>query len=263
MTKRRSIVTTLAGLALVASLGVAPHVALAQDAPIKIAVEGNFPPFNYLDANGVLQGFDVEIAEALCAAMKAECTLVVQKWDEMIPGLVASDYDAIVSSMSMSAERREKAAFTGRYYDSPSTFITAKDAELQAFAPEDLAGKRLGVTLATSQEAFAKDLYAAAEITVFDSSPELYQGLADGAVDVILEDKLAAYDWLTNTKAGQCCTFRGEDIKNPSYFGDGAGIAVRKEDEDLLARFDEALAAITEDGTYNLINAKYFPFSIR
>ena len=82
-------------------------------------------------------------------------------------------------------------------------------------------------------------------------------------MDVILEDKLAAYDWLTNTKAGQCCTFRGDDIKNPSYFGDGAGIAVRKDDENLLARFDEALAAITEDGTYNLINAKYFPFSIR
>jgi len=82
-------------------------------------------------------------------------------------------------------------------------------------------------------------------------------------VAVILEDKLAAFDWLNNTKAGQCCEFRGDDIKEAKYFGDGAGIAVRKDDLDLLARLDAGLDEITEDGTYNMINAKYFPFSIR
>lgn len=263
MTRRRSALAALMALAAMASMAAFPQVSMAQDGPIRIAVEGQFPPFNYLDANGQLQGFDVEIAEAVCAAMNTPCELVVQEWDAMIPGLVDNQYDAIISSMSMSAERREKAGFTGRYYDSPSIFITAKDGDISAFTPADLAGRAFGVTLATSQEAFAKDLYATAEITVFGSSPELYQGLADGAVEVILEDKLAAYDWLTNTKAGQCCEFRGEDIKNPTYFGDGAGIVVRKEDDALRTRFDAALAAITEDGTYNLINAKYFPFSIR
>jgi polar amino acid transport system substrate-binding protein len=235
----------------------------AQDAPIKIAVEGNFPPFNYLDTNGDLQGFDVEVAKALCHAMTTTCELVVQAWDEMIPGLVEGKYDAVVSSMSMSAERREKVAFTSRYYDSPSTFITAKASTITAFEPADLAGQRLGVTLSTSQEAYAKNLYRDASITVFHSSPELYEGLAQGQVDIILEDKLAAYDWLANTKSGQCCEFRGADIKDPVYFGEGAGIAVRKEDGALLARLEAGLAAITADGTYDMINAKYFPFPIR
>ena len=237
--------------------------AYADEEPIRIAVEGNFPPFNYLDANGDLQGFDVEIAEALCTSMKTQCTLVVQDWDEMIPGLLAHEYDAVVSSMSMSDERREKAAFTQRYYDSPSNFITAKDSELSSFTPTDLAGRKLGVTLSTSQLAYAQDNYAESDIVVFDSSPDLYDGLADGEVAVILEDKLAAFDWLNNTKAGQCCEFRGDDIKEAKYFGDGAGIAVRKDDLDLLARLDAGLDEITEDGTYNMINAKYFPFSIR
>ncbi len=260
MTKRRPILSAvMAVMALTAAAGFA----YAQEEPIRIAVEGNFPPFNYLDANGKLQGFDVEIANALCAAMQAECTLVVQEWDQMIPGLVDGEYEAIVSSMSMSAERREQAAFTQRYYDSPSVFITAKDSELQAFSPQDLADRKLGVTLATSQLAYAQDLYAASDITIFESSPDLYEGLANGEVDVILEDKLAAFDWLSNTRRGQCCEFRGQDIKDVTYFGDGAGIAVRKEDAALLARLDDALNAITADGTYSTINAKYFPFSIR
>jgi polar amino acid transport system substrate-binding protein len=237
--------------------------AYAQEGPVRIAIEGNFPPFNYLDANGELQGFDVEIAQALCATMKVECELVVQEWDQMIPGLVDKEYEAIVSSMSMSAERRKQAAFTHRYYDSPSVFITARTSELRAFSPQDLAGQKLGVTLATSQLAYAQDLYASSDITVFASSPELYEGLASGKVDAILEDKLAAFDWLNNTKAGQCCEFRSEDIKDATYFGEGAGIAVHKDNETLLADMNEALATITEDGTYNMINAKYFPFSIR
>jgi len=251
------------GIVVAAGLFAAPHLALAQDSPIRIAIEGQFPPFNYLDANGTLQGFDVEIADALCAAMKADCQYVTQDWDSMIPGLLDDEYDAIISSMSMSEERRAVADFTDRYYDSPSIFITDKASELEAFSPEDLTGKSIGVSLATSQEAYAKSLYAGSNIKVYATSPELYDGLAKGEVDVIFEDKLAAYDWLTNTRTGQCCEFRGDDVKDAAFFGDGAGIAVRKEEPELKAALNAALAKITKDGTYNMINAKYFPFSIR
>ena len=259
----RRLLTGMLALAALLPLGDLVQGAHAEDAAVRIAVEGKFPPFNYLDTNGDLQGFDVEVAEALCAAMGKPCDMVVQEWDEMIPGLLDGEYDAVVSSMSMSAERREKVAFTSRYYDSPSIFITAKTSSIAAFEPEDLKGRRLGVTLSTSQEAFARHFYGDAAIVVFNESPELYEGLATGKVDVILEDKLAAYDWLANTKAGQCCEFRGEDIKDPTYFGDGAGIALRKEDTALHDEFETALAKITAEGTYDMINAEYFPFPIR
>lgn len=238
-------------------------VSEAQETVTKVAVEGIFPPFNYLDSNNKLQGFDVEIAKALCSVAELNCEFVVQDWDGMIPNLLAKKYDTIISSMSMSSERKEKVKFTNPYYDSPSVFIVQKSSSLKRMQPSDLAGKKLGVTLSTSQASYANDHYSGVERVVYPSSPDLYKALEAKEVDVILEDKLAVYDWLTNTKAGSCCEFRGEDAKDPNYFGEGAGIAVRPDDADLLLRLNQALATIQADGTYDRINAKYFPFSIR
>ena len=227
-------------------------------------MEGAFPPFNYLDANNTLQGFDVDIAKALCQTANLECTFLIQKWDDMIPNLLDKHYDAIVSSMSMSAERRTKVAFTNKYYDSPSIFIVRKGSTIVKPTPEALRGLKLGVTLATVQAAFAEKFYGAtAKISIFPMSPDLYNGLANGSVDAIMEDKLAVYDWLTNTKAGQCCEFRGPDVNDVTFFGEGAGIALRPLDNALRDRFNAALETIKGDGTYDTINAKYFPFSIQ
>ena len=227
-------------------------------------MEGAFPPFNYLDANDTLQGFDVDIAKALCLTANLECTFLIQKWDDMIPNLLDKHYDAIVSSMSMSAERREKVAFTDKYYDSPSIFIVRKGSAIVSPTPDGLRGVKLGVTLSTAQAAYAEKFYKTTSIiSVFPMSPDLYNGLASGSVDAIMEDKLAVYDWLTNTKAGQCCEFRGPDVRDVTFFGEGAGIALRPSDTALRDRFNAALATIKTDGTYDAINAKYFPFSIQ
>jgi polar amino acid transport system substrate-binding protein len=246
------------------ALMIKPVISTAADNNrIRIAVEGAFPPFNYLDSNNKLQGFDVDFAKALCDAAKLDCEFVIQEWTGMIPNLLANKYDAIISSMSLSAERREKVAFTERYYDSPSVFIVRKGSPIAGTAPEDLKGKRLGVTAATSQEAFAKRYYKNVDTTVVNASPNLYKTLDEGQVDIILEDKLAVYDWLANTKAGSCCEFKGADVKNAEFFGDGAGIAVRPSDKELVFKLNAALRAMQAGETYDTINAKYFPFSIR
>lgn len=230
---------------------------------IKIAVEGAFPPFNYVDSNNQLQGFDVDIGKALCKVANLKCEFVVQEWTTMIPDLLGDHFDAIVSSMSMSAERRKSVAFTRKYYDSPSVFIARKGSDIAGTSLEDLSKLRLGVTAATSQEAYARRFYTGVSTTVFHASPDLYKALVDGGVDIIIEDKLAIYDWLANTKAGSCCEYKGSDIKNTEYFGDGAGIAVRPTDTELLQKLNSAIEAIESDDTYDTINAKYFPFSIR
>ena len=251
-------------LCLTGALAISPLTAHA-DSPMemRIAVEGAFPPFNYLDVNDELQGFDIDIANAVCAAGKFKCTFVTEKWDDIIPNLVAGKYDAIISSMSMSLERRQKVAFSDRYYNSPSVFIVRKDATINDVTPAGLTQKVLGITSSTAQESYAKHFYPDVTKSVFVSSPELYKGLVDGSVDIILEDKLAIYDWIANTKAGTCCAFIGPDLTDITYFGDGAGIAVRLDDNARLARLNQALKTIKSDGTYDMINAKYFPFSIQ
>lgn len=255
-----AILSTAAGLLIVGP----PTVAQAQDSrATRIAVEGNFPPFNYLDADNKLQGFDVEVARALCEAAHLQCEFIMQTWDDMIPNLNASRYDAIVSSMSMSEERQKLVAFTDSYYSSPSVFVVRKRTDMPDFNSKSLGGLALGVALGTVQAAYVAQVFPEAKVTIFPSSPDLYKGLAEGTIDVAFEDKLAIYDWLTNTKAGSCCEFKGNDINDPKFFGDGAGIAVRKTDDELRKMLNTALAAITSDGTYDAINAKYFPFSIR
>jgi polar amino acid transport system substrate-binding protein len=254
----------LACLAVSSTIWCGPAVASGSDSgTVRIAVEGAFPPFNYLDSKNQLQGFDVDVAKALCEEAKLKCEFMVQEWTGMIPSLLAGRYDAIVSSMSMSAERRQKVAFTRQYYDSPSVFIVRKGSAIAGTSPDDLKSVKLGVTAETAQESYAKNFYGSVATTVVHESPDLYKQLADGNVDIILEDKLAVYDWLANTKAGSCCEFKGADIKNTEYFGDGAGIAVRPDDKELQAKFDTALVAIQANDIYDTINAKYFPFSIR
>jgi polar amino acid transport system substrate-binding protein len=266
---RMSILTLLRGALMASGMGIflsviSPLQSAAQDrTPMRVAVEGAFPPFNYLDVNSKLQGFDIDIANALCEVGKFECEFIIEKWDDMIPNLVGGKYDAIISSMSMSLERRQKVAFTEKYYNSPSVFIVRKGSSISDVSPAALSNKNLGVTSSTVQESFANHLYPEMKKTIFRSSPELYKGLADGSVDVILEDKLAIYDWMANTKAGSCCKFQGPDLLDVTHFGEGAGIALRLDDKERQTRLNEALKSIKADGTYDMINAKYFPFSIQ
>ncbi|RYG97516.1 MAG: transporter substrate-binding domain-containing protein [Alphaproteobacteria bacterium] len=255
--------TVFAFVAGMTIVGLSATASAQDGGATKIAVEGTFPPFNYLDADNRLQGFDVEIARALCGAAQLTCEFVTEKWEDMIPNLNADKYDAIVSSMSKSEERQKLVAFTDSYYTSPSVFIVRKNVDLPDFGSSSLGGLTMGVTLGTVQAAYVAQFFPDAKATVFPSSPDLYKGLADGSVDVAFEDKLAIYDWLTNTKAGSCCEFKGADISDPKFFGDGAGIAIRKSDDELRVKLNTALARITADGSYDAINAKYFPFSIR
>ena len=115
----------------------------AQADKIRIATEGAYPPFNMKNTKGELTGFDVEIAKALCEQMKADCEIVAQDWDGIIPGLLAKKYDAIIASMSITAERQKKVSFTDPYYSNYLRFIAKKNSGLSV-SKSGLKGKNLG-----------------------------------------------------------------------------------------------------------------------
>ncbi len=238
--------------AIVASTITTP--ALAGD-KIRIATEGAYAPFNMINAQGELTGFDVDIAKALCAEMKAECKIVAQDWDGIIPGLKARKYDAIVASLSITPERSRVVAFTDHYYSNSLTFVTSKESK---FDPATVEGKVIGAQRATIAGQYLEDnLSGKATVKLYDTQDNAYIDLASGRLDALLSDRLPAYDWL-QSKDGQAFEFRGDKID----IDDKIAIAVRKPDSELKARFNKALKAIIENGTYEKINAKYFPFSI-
>lgn len=230
--------------------------AVAAD-KIRIATEGAYPPFNMKNASGELIGFDVDIAKALCAQMGAECKIVAQDWDGIIPGLLAKKYDAIIASMSITEERLRKVSFTKRYYSNYLRFIAPKNSGLTA-TQAGLKGKRLGAQRATIAAQHLEDNYRKnAKIMVYDTQEAAYLDLKAGRIDALLTDIYPAFDWLQQP-GNDKYEFIGDSID----IDDKIGIAIRKGDKALADKFNKALDDILKNGTYKKINAKYFPFDI-
>jgi lysine-arginine-ornithine-binding protein len=229
---------------------------------VRVGTEGAYPPFNYIDPDGKLQGFDVEIAKALCAAAKYDCEFVVQDWDGMIPGLLAKKFDAIIASMSITEERKQKVDFTNKYYNTPAKFIAKAGAKYE-ITKAGLKGKSVGVQRATIHENFLRDNFGdAITIKSYATQDEANADLAAGRVDLVLADSVALDEGFLKTDAGKGFAFIGPDFNDPKWFGSGAGIAVRKGEPDLLNGLNAALKQILADGTYKKINDKYFAFDV-
>jgi lysine-arginine-ornithine-binding protein len=231
------------------------------DDPLRIGVEGAYPPFSEKTSSGDLVGFDIDIANALCAEMGVECALVEQDWDGIIPALQAKKYDAIVASMSITPDRQKVVDFTKKYYQTPAKFAAKEGVDWED-TPEGLAGKTIGVQRGTIHDDYISALYTESEIKRYATQDEAYLDIQAGRVDAILADSIAVSDGFLKTEAGEGYAFFGTDHTDPQYFGDGAGIAVRKGEDDLREKLNAAITAIRENGTYKEINDKYFGFDI-
>ncbi len=229
---------------------------------IRVATEGAYPPFNFVDKSGKLQGFDVEIANALCAQMKANCTIVAQDWDGIIPALIAKKFDAIIASMSITEERKKKVSFSKKYYTTPAKFVRKKGSGIE-INEAGLKGKTVGVQRATIHANFVEDNYGKImTVKSYATQDEAYLDFAAGRLDLLLADSVALMEGFLATDKGKGAEFVGPDFTDPKWFGDGAGIATRKGDQDLANKFTAAIAAIRANGTYAKINAKYFDFDV-
>ena len=255
ISKRLTLAASAAALALFAA-----SAAMADGEKIVIGTEGAYPPFNVLESDGTLTGFDVDIAKALCEEMKADCTFVAQDWDGIIPGLIAKKYDAIVASMSITAERKEKVDFSKKYYNTPPAIIVPKDSDIKEATPEALAGKSLGAQGSTTHSNYAQAHMKDADVKMYPTSDEYKLDIANGRIDAAIDDVVVLSEWL-KTDDGACCKLLGTLPIDPVINGEGAGIAVRKGDP-LADKFTAAIAAIRASGKYQEINAKYFPFDV-
>jgi polar amino acid transport system substrate-binding protein len=249
-------------IALAAStMMLAIGAAQAQETTLKIGTEGAYPPFNNLTADGKLEGFDIDIANALCDEMKVKCEFVTQDWDGIIPALQAGKFDAIIASMSITAERKEKVDFTHKYYNTPPAVVAAKDTDIKGVTKEDLAGKTIGVATSTTHFNYAEKTYTDSTIKTYPTSVEFLLDMANGRLDAVSDDISVLDEWL-KTPDGACCKIVGTIKQIPEIHGEGAGIAVRKGETDLVNKFNAAIDAIRANGKYKAINDKYFPFDV-
>ncbi len=255
--KRSLIVSIVLLFSMVATTAFAGNIT-----KVRMGTEGAYPPFNYIDKDGNLQGFDVDIAKALCAAAGVECEFVLQDWDGMIPGLLAKKFDTIIASMSITQERLQKVNFTKKYYLTPAKFIAKKGSNFE-ITPEGLKGKTVGVQRGTIHENFVRDKFGKTmDIKSYATQDEANMDLASGRVDLVIADTVVLSDGFLNKKEGKDFEFVGPGFTDKKWFGEGIGIAIRKEDRELLDLMNTAIDTIRANGEYQRINAKYFDFDV-
>ncbi len=248
---------TAAALILAAASG-----AQAKDwSKVRIGTEGAYPPFNSMTSDGKLVGFDIDIANALCAEMKVECEFVVQDWDGMIPALQAGKFDAVIASMSITAEREEKVDFTNKYYNTGPAIAVRKDSPLKGGTDADLAGIAMGAQSSTTHSNYAEEKLPSADLKLYPTPDEYKLDLANGRIDAAIDDVVVLSDWL-KSEDGACCKLLVTLTPDPVINGKGAGIALRKDDDDLKEMFNTAIKAIRDNGKYKEINDKHFEFDV-
>jgi arginine/ornithine transport system substrate-binding protein len=228
---------------------------------ITLGTEGAYAPFNATNSKGELIGFDIEIGNALCEAMNAECKWVTSDWDGIIPALIAKKFDAIVASMSITDERKQKIDFTSKYYTSPVSFAAEKKSVIKLFK-NGIKGKTVGVQAGTVTENLVSGLFGkTADVKAYKTQDEAYLDFISGRVDLVAGDSFIINDFLA-TDQGKNATLWGASIDDPKYLGEGIGIGVRKGDSELQKALNDAIATIRKDGTYKKINDKYFNFDV-
>ncbi|MES1965573.1 transporter substrate-binding domain-containing protein [Psychrobacter sp. AH5] len=217
---------------------------------IKIATESSYKPFSYTDADGKLIGYEVELVDALCAQMQAECELISQDWDGLIPGLNAQKFDAIIAGMSITPERKEVVEFTDPYFHTGIILIGKKGDNITV---DDLKGQPVASQRSTVSSQYLQDEYPDADIKLYDTQDNAYLDLTSGRVRAMMSDKVTGIDWL-KTEAGKDYEVKGAEISTEE---DAMGIAFRKGDP-LVGKFNAALAELKANGTYDQITGSYF-----
>ncbi len=254
--------TTLARWSLGLAMATLSCLVSAQQ-QIRFGTDATFPPFESKAADGRLQGFDIDIGNAICENLKAKCVWVENGFDGLIPALHARKFDAILSSLSITDERKKAINFSDKLFNTPAYLVTAKTSGLQPTA-ESLRGKRLGVQQGSVFEAYGKKHWQSqgVELVSYPSAEAVYADLVVGRLDATLDDATVVTEALLQKPPGKDFSLVEPQVKDDAIFGPGTGIGVRKTDEKLLAQLNGAIKAIRSDGTYDRLAKKYFNFNV-
>jgi arginine/ornithine transport system substrate-binding protein len=229
---------------------------------LKVAIDPTYEPFTFKTADGKPTGFDVDIAEALCNEIKRKCVYVEQVWDSMIPGLQAKKYDVIVSSMSITDDRKKVVDFTDKYYNTPSRIVVKADTPFTDLS--SLKGKNIGVLKGSTQEKYAMgDLKpAGVKVVPYEAQDQVYLDIKSGRLDGTVADSVEVTGGFLSKPEGQGYGFVGPVLNDVKYYGYGVGIALRQGETALRDELNGAIKAIRANGVYETVSKKYFDFDV-
>ncbi|ACB93921.1 transporter substrate-binding domain-containing protein [Beijerinckia indica] len=235
---------------------------LSSARTIRFLTEADWPPFHFTLDDGTLVGFDIDLARAICEDLKLACTIQARRFDLLEPALAAKEGDVLLAALRVDRATRpgpqSGIAFTAPYYTTPARFVTRRASPIEAI-PEKLAGKRIGVEQGTAHEAYLTAFFAQVTRQPFPTLAEAQEALRNGSIDALFGDGITLALWLNGTDSQDCCAFQGGPFTESAYFGEGIGMAMRTDDDDLRKALDYGLARVATRGLYSELYLKYFP----
>jgi ABC-type amino acid transport substrate-binding protein len=229
---------------------------------IRIGTEGNWKPFSYQDSQGNLLGFEVDLVRSACEKANVKCEFVVIPFDGLIPALQEKKIDAVASGIRSTPKRQKVVDFVTPYYLSKPVFSTCTKKNLSDNLPQTLAGLTVGVQTASTHVDYLKERHPELIVRLYKSTEEINADLLAGRIDIGLHAMTSTYDFLRSEK-GKECVMVGETITDKQFYSFPSGIAVRKGDTETLESLDVGVKMLLSDGTFEELNAKYWPFSIK
>ena len=240
----------------------APAATPAAMPELRVAIDPTYEPFTFKTADGKPTGFDVDVAEAICTEIKHQCVYVEQVWDSMIPGLQAKKYDVIVSSMSITDERKQVVDFSDKYYNTPSRIVVKADTPFTDLA--SLKGKNIGVLKGSTQEKYAMGELKPVGVNVvpYEAQDQVYLDIRSGRLDGTVAESVEVTGGFLSKPEGAGYGFVGPVLSDVKYFGYGVGVAMRKGEDQLREQINAAIKAIRANGVYETVSKKYFDFDV-
>jgi polar amino acid transport system substrate-binding protein len=262
-----SLLTLVAFVPRPAAQTTAPEPeTVEREAPRRVAIrfltDSDFPPFNYFDEDNVLTGFNVDVARAICLELDAACDIQVRPWAALLPALAKGEAEAVIASHSVTPKALKVADFTDRYYFTPARFAGKRATAKLDATPEGLEGMRIAVAKGTAHEAYLRAFFRDSSIRVFETVELARDALIVGTADLLFDDGISLAFWLNGTASRACCEFKGGPFAEPKYFGDGIGIAVKRDDAQLKTMINSALKRLRESGRYEELLLRYFPLRV-
>ncbi len=226
-----------------AAFAMAATGAFAQDT-VRMGTEGQYPPYNFLNDAGDVDGFEREVGDEICARAELTCEWVTNEWDSIIPNLTSGNYDTIMAGMSITPERGEVISFTQNYFPpAASAYVAMSD-------DADLEGGVIAAQTATIQAGYIAE--SGATLLEFATYDETVAAVRSGEADAVFADKDALAP--TVEELGEELLFVGEDVP----LGGGIGIGLRQSDTELRETLDAAITSMKEDGSLNEMIVKWF-----
>jgi len=228
--------------------------AIKAEGELSFALTGQYPPFNFVDENNKVTGFDVEIGQEIAKRIGVKGVPVTTAWDGIIAGLLAEKYDLICGSMSITPQRLETLAFSSPYYRSGAQIFTSDSSKITSVA--DLKGKKIGVTLGTTYEKWVRENIVDANVRTYKGVPDMVLEAANGRISAFVTDKIVGAMAIKEKNAPL-------KMVGDLLYEEKMGIALNLGNPELKAAIDNALIAMKEDGTYHSISMKWLGIDVR